>query len=277
MEGCDGSGKSTLVQMVSDFLIEHEHGCTVTHHGPPKSQSSALSECIDDEPFGSYVANGDDHIVADRLHWGCPAYGALFRPDYDVDGYGDFGKAGWRYAELFFASRGAVTVLVDIRPETASRRVKERNSENHFTVEEIQKHLAEVIDRYRWIASDSLTIGPHLFEPTMDQLELATESIVLTAVKRQYEASLLKWCPDYIGPTSPDTLVICPPLRETRLELLGALKDDEWQSVGLCSSNHRYDQFDQLMATLNCPKVVGVTPLPSDADAFVYNQRGSRI
>jgi len=273
LEGVDGSGKSTLADKI-DAKFDALGGCIRTHLGPPASPATVLSQCIDDEPYGSYAPNSGVNIVADRLHWGCPAYGPVYRPEHDLDGYGDFGRAGWRYAELHLASRGAVTVLVDVRAETAARRIRERNSENSYTVEEILHGVNEVILKYQWLVDDSITLEVRLDEPTMGMLDMAVEQIITRAAKRQFEVNDLIPFPDYIGTPFPETLVIAPPVREERLAFLNELAADQWQNVGIVSSRYSFDQLDYLLRAINCPEVLAIGPLPQDADAFVYQHSG---
>jgi len=278
LEGVDGSGKSTLLEV----LVKKMPGTVkVGHLGPPESASTAILEClsggIDKSDGDRLYRPGSWHLVSDRLHMGCPVYGPLYRPDLDVDGYGDFGKAGWRYMELYLASRGAVTFLVTVSPDTAIRRVKARGEENFFSVESIIETLPTLIDRYDWIATDSLTLGVRVFEPHMDELEDWASMIMAIAFSRENDVLDIAEFDDYIGTPWPKTLIVCEPIRETRLEILDAIDDSTWMEVGFCSSAHTAEDLTTLATMLDDPVIVGMGDLPIEANSFVFNANGKVV
>lgn len=276
IEGADGSGKSTLQRAVLDRIENAKIG----HLGPPKAPDTAIDECltggIDESDADRTYAPGKWHLVSDRLHMGCPAYGPIFRPDVDTDGYGDFGKAGWRYVELFLASRGAVTFLVQPNVDEAVRRVYARNSENHFSVDEIAEWLPELIARYDWLASDTMTLGAVIRSHSLDEVDSWADRMINIASAQEAEALPLAEFPDYVGPTRPTTLVVCEPIRQTRLDAVAAMSDDAWPTVGFCSAGHYERELQKLHSALREPAVFGLGDLGhSPANSFVWNSNGT--
>lgn len=271
VEGVDGSGKTSLCGIIAEQVPTAAR----THLSAPKSPSSALSECVDDEPFSSYTPGGQS-LISDRHHWGCPVYGPILRPDADEDGYGEIGKAGFRYAELYIASRGGATVFVDVSAETAQGRIRARGDDNHDP-SMLVRITPELIDRYHWLMPDAPTLGMHVVEPCMDDLPARAQDIInIAAMREAYAKPLAEW-PDYVGITHPKTLIVCEPTKEARLEILAGLDDDGWADAGFCSSQRAHRSLHQLAGALDYPQVIGVGTLPSDADAFVYDMGGKMV
>ena len=282
LEGVDGSGKTTLLAEIVNQLTGLARPFKVGHLGPPEAPETAIDECIkgsgiDPEDPDRIYRPGGWHLVSDRLHMGCPVYGPLYRPDVDVDGYGDFGIAGWRYIELYLSSRGAVTFLALVSPDTAIERVRRRNSENHFSVESIIETLPTLIDRYEWLASDTMTLGPRVFEPHMEEIEDWANMMIAIAKAREDVVKDLAQFEDYIGPPNPGTLIICEPIRDTRLEVLAAVDDSVWQDIGFCSSARTHQDLEKLVEILDYPHVVGINELPTEAGQFVFNVDGKFV
>ena len=279
LEGVDGSGKSTLQDAIHKRLIDQDRPVTLTHLGKPKApvtQLSSLGECLDLGPVASYRPCLGQSIIADRFHWGSPVYGPVFRPDLDDGGgYGEFGAAGWRYMELFVASRGGVTFLVQVSAETAQRRIKARNSENDFTVDQIHDATPELVDRYHWLAGESITLGTRIFEPDRSEIDEWAGRCIAIATAQEQLAARIHGEHGYIGVLQPDVLIVCPPDRELRLEILGSLDDEQWRRVGITSSISTSHGFDALYDGLQKPAVVlGLGNLTQAADTFVYNASG---
>jgi thymidylate kinase len=272
LEGVDGSGKSTLCDIIAESIPDIPDVIR-THLGAPKSAASALIECTDDEPFGTYRPGGGAHIISDRHHWGCPVYGPVLRPERDTDGYGDFNKAGWRYCELFIASRGGRTIYVDVSAETAQERIRHRGDAN-YDVETLIAITPELLDRYHWLLTEAPTLGLHIVEPSMAELTVLARDIIELGSIHEDEAAPLAHYPDYIGKPQPKKLLVCEPTKDARLDILASFSDDEWADVGFCSSAHTRDSLHELASTLDYPQIVGVGRLPSDADAFVFDMAG---
>lgn len=281
LEGADGSGKSTLHDLVVGKLSYLGRPVKTGHLGPPVSPDTAIDECIrgagiDPNDKDRIYRPGGWHLVSDRLHMGCPVYGPLYRPHLDVDGYGDFGIAGWRYIELYLASRGAVTFLAMVSSDTAIERVRRRDSENYFTVDSIVETLPALIDRYEWLSTDTMTLGPRIYEPHLDELEDWVSMMVAMGKAREDEVMELSQFEDYIGSPTPRALIVCEPIRETRLEVLAAA-DDSWQGIGFCSSARTHKDLEKLAELLNYPDIIGMGHLPTDAGSFVFNVDGKFV
>ena len=278
LEGVDGSGKSTLQNAIIDRI--RPDSVKIGHLGPPKAPDTAIDECltggIDESDTDHTYAPGKWHLISDRLHMGCPVYGPLYRPDADVDGYGDFGKAGWRYVELFLASRGAVTFLVQPTADEAIKRVLHRNSENHFSVDAIVEQLPTLIDRYDWLAADTMTLGAVIRSHSLDEVGTWADRMLHIASDQEAEALPLAEFPDYVGPTRPTTLIVCQPLRDVRLDAVAAMSDDAWHTVGFCSAGHYERELQKLHSVLREPAVIGLGDLGhSPANSFVWNCSGT--
>lgn len=244
IEGVDGGGKSTLVETIRTL----EPTANVIHLGPPERSDTAIDECI--QPLGSYHAGSEDVVVFDRAHWGCPIYGSLYRPDRDIGGYGDMGPYGWRYVELFFESRGCVTVLVDCDPEVAKARCLERG-EDYINLD----HLPGLADKYTLLFAESLTgmFNRRLVVPA-DTADLAHEVIEAAKAKARNFHALSPY-KSYVGPRYPNLLVVAGPNRDERIKTLTELdKLIDWQSVGFVSSLPE-PQLEDLTELLGRPEV----------------------
>ena len=226
LEGVDGSGKSTLAAEIQKMMPR----CAATHLGPPVSPESALDECLHgpDDMFLLYHPDDRRSIVSDRLHWGCPVYGPIYRPAVNYQNYGDFGRGGWRYAELFVASRGGITVLVDADPIEVRQRLGVRG-DDYVKIDDIEK----IITSYRRLANDSMTLRSIVRMSIPKHTIEAAKLIVTAASKAQVEVHDHARFPSYIGPPKPRVLVVTPPAnRPLRLDVLADMSPGHWQRVG---------------------------------------------
>lgn len=129
IEGLDGSGKSTLAAEITKELIRRGEHVMELHFGPPtydnRSEKSYGEQAIHemDVPLTGYVPNLRHSVVMDRAHWGCPAYGPVFRPIIDQgQGFGEL-TAGefWRFHDKM-DQYGALQVYVHVDVMTALSR-----------------------------------------------------------------------------------------------------------------------------------------------------------
>jgi hypothetical protein len=258
IEGVDGAGKSTLADAIAARLPDAKQ----THLSKPKSPLTAIDESID--VLEDYRPGGTIDIVADRLHWGCPAYGPIYRPEHDVDGYGEIGKAGFRYLELYMASRGAFTVLAGVTEKDAIKRLKARGDDY---VE--LKDVGSIIERYHEVYAESLTQGTLVFTEVDDPtLSVLPRVIIDAALARENLATPLNRWQSYIGPVNPRVLVLMPPDRDTRLNFLGRLPDGIWHRVGIASSSMPSEELVKLSDALHHPEtriLTSTRPGPSYA------------
>lgn len=222
-EGADGAGKSTLTEAVAGRLRETLLPVTTSHLGPPAKPGTALAECLA-APYADYTV-GQGHLVSDRWSWGCPVYGPIYRPDDNVDGYGDFGIGGFRYAELFAVSRGAYIVLVDGVPAELRRRLEERG-DDYVDLDDLET----IVLAYRNLVVESKAVGtvvPPGLE--MTQVEDTAGEIILEASARERAADLLSSWPHYVGSSSPKH-VFHANVQEA-VDILSNM-DDGWRDVG---------------------------------------------
>lgn len=222
-EGADGAGKSTLVEATADELRETLLPVTVTHLGPPAKPSTALTECVEG-PYLDYVV-GRSHLVSDRWGWGCPVYGPIYRPEDDLDGYGDFGIGGFRYSELFALSRGAYFVLVDGEPDELRRRLEFRG-DDYVDLDD----LDAIVQKYRTLTVETLSLGT--VTPAgmpRERVPAEVDDIVKEAAARERRADLLSPWPHYVGPVNPTRVYQAS--RQEAVEILSGLGED-WRTAG---------------------------------------------
>lgn len=134
-EGCDGTGKTTAIELCKK-VAEEKFGFTskVVHRGPPTT----------DDWFGLYLETDDlkgdeDIIFCDRWHWGECVYGPIFRGKNDLDG-----QREWLDKELARRDGGAVVVLLDGDDDVIENRVRTRG-DDFIEVD----HTREILARYR--------------------------------------------------------------------------------------------------------------------------------
>jgi thymidylate kinase len=246
LEGVDGSGKSTLAETLS---LCYGDDVDLVHLGAPAGPDTAIDECL--EPLSNYDPTSNRAVIFDRAHWGCPVYGSLYRPELDHDGYGEMGHHGWRYTELFFESRGAVTILVDADPKIAEARCRERG-EDYIDL----GHISLIVARYLDLFHESLTgVLKRRLLTMSDTAELTTEIIKIAQVKADLIAPLARWH-HYVGPRRPDVLIVCEPSREVRMAALEHMMKVhfDWQLFGFASSGS--SELDPLWNELGHPDVV---------------------
>lgn len=283
LEGVNFAGKSTLRDALIEALQQRGHAVKVNHALPPKepTRDCVIRECLftspatddtDEVDLSAYEPGCGWSIVSDRLHWGCPVYGPIKRPDTDDNGYGELGIGGWRYIELFLASRGATTFLMTEALETLHERAAARGfKERDPQVEELKDLQA----RYEWLSCDSVTLALTLEASKFDDVRKVATRCVGIASAHEALCSGLSRHLDYVGPHNPQTLVICEPDRNSRIEVLEAATADQWHTVGMASSAKTVKALHHLNDVLGHPRVVGLGELTPDADQFLYTMGGS--
>lgn len=248
LEGADGSGKSTL----SRELLKQIRRSRIVHLGPPASPETALDECLhgEDDVIARYRPGGafSQSLICDRLHWGSPVYGPIFRPDSDVDGWGDLGKAGWQYVEMFVAARGGITVLIDVDPQVAIDRLAERG-DDYVSAE----HLVPVVEAYRELVSESMTLASiaRMTRP-VDTYNAARLIVERARLHSQYAARSLFSFPNYVGAQHVDILIAGPRSRDWRLKVLRDLPPGVWKRIGFVQ-HMAYEELFALQSTVSRP------------------------
>ena len=190
LEGVDGAGKTTLANTLKSSIVDEP---AVIHHlGPPESPDTAVAECVDGIDDVLLTTN----LISDRHHWGCAVYGPIFRPGADRDGYGDMGRAGWRYVDMFVASRGGIVIYCYEPLETIRERLRDRGDDY---IEE--HHVTDILVRYGTIALESLCVAGTVTRIAPSSVR--TEDLARIAERakaRSDRASWVRYCHgDFIG------------------------------------------------------------------------------
>jgi thymidylate kinase len=264
IEGPDGSGKTSLANAVAELS-----GATISHLGPPESAEEAFDRMVSG-PFATYAPGEGVDIVSDRHHWGDPVYGPIIRPENDEDGFGEMGKAGWRYAELFAESRGAATILVEVDPAVAKMRLTDRG-DDYVDV----THIDDIVARYDWLARGALTIEATIQLNYSDSAQLCAEGVVKLAKSKELECTPLAKFKHYVGSVRPRLLVIMPPDRAARLRVVNSFDDDTWRQLGIASTAMTAPMFEELCETLNKPAVCGFDRVPGHLEHAIVGYGGS--
>lgn len=206
IEGCDGSGKSSLVDAIENEIRRQRPdlaAVTRYHKGRPPEETR---RCLLHEyaiSLESVDLQSGFHL-ADRWHWGERTYAPLKRPHTNKDGYGLLGLAGWRWVELFMQSRGMAQFLLYQKLDTIKLRVASRG-DDFVDVDELET----IYNYYKSTANVAIlaeTIMPG--DASFDMLpEFAAHIIdVATAVSRR--AAFLQQFPQYIGAVNPKVLLV---------------------------------------------------------------------
>lgn len=240
--------------------------------------------------LGDYVLNHEDYfpgkrdLISDRWHWGERTYAAIYRADTNRDGYGLLGQAGWRWVEMFLASRGGVVASLTADNDTLVKRLAERG-DDHVTSEH---ELLQVSSLYELARRESNTVGAiyDASDPWDDEkFDRFVENLLTEARMREAQAEkVMKWDEGkgYVGSLMPSVLLVGDRRNvtekygdETRLPfmpvdgnsgefLLNALPNMFWRGVGMINGNETED-IGTLWETLGLPRIVALGRKAEDA------------
>jgi hypothetical protein len=251
IEGPTCAGKSTLIKAVLDHeLIRNTP--TAVHMGRPDELTRrwALKEYVN--RWEKLKPGSDGDLVADRWHWGEVTYAPIYRPDTDNDGYGLLGRAGWRWTEMFLASRGAVIGMVTANNETLAQRLEDRGDDHVQNLDE----LFRVASLYEIARRDSMNVAAiHDTSPDEtddEKYQTFVTSLVEEAGRRQELAKEItsRWR-RYTGSLTPQILLVGDKRNVTKKYgnetylpfmpvsgnsgefLLNALPDMTWRTAGM--------------------------------------------
>jgi len=273
VEGADGSGKSTLTSTIAQKIaantgIEPRQ----LHKGKPEDLTRrwVLNEYAIDVERENF---SDRSVVADRWHWGEVTYAPLKRPQTCKDEYGLLGQAGWRWVELFLASRGASQFWLRQPLDVIESRIKARG-DDFVRANELEK----ILNLYESGAEKALNLSGVVVPPaeSLEALDDVASRIIDIAGDVFSKAKLLTGFPQYIGVPKPKVLLVGDKRNENKKEsptilpfmpvdsnsgefLMTALPESLWRSVGIVNAADVYGQrLLQLHSALGCPKIVAL-------------------
>lgn len=274
IEGCDGSGKSSLVDAIENE-IRRQHptieSVTRYHKGRPPEETR---RCLLHE-YAISLESADlqnEFHLADRWHWGERTYAPLKRPHTNKDGYGLLGIAGWRWVELFMQSRGMAQFFLYQKLDTIVARVSSRG-DDFIDVSELET----IYDAYKSTAK--VAVLSEMIMPgdaSLDNLPGFAAHIIDVANVVSRRAAPLRPFPQYIGAVRPKVLLVGDqrniteeygeetilPFMPTSVSgdfLLSALPDQLWPHVGIVNGQEisPADLVD-LHQTLGSPPIVAL-------------------
>lgn len=190
IEGCDGSGKTTLAKQIGEEIrLRHPHDdIQYLQRGQPKVHPFMDYE----RAVESYRPGQGQHIIADRWHWGELIYGPLYR------GESKLAYAGFMHVEMFLRAKGAAIAFLDVPEDIIRRRLAKRGDEDF-----LQDHdIGTVIAAYRDLAQRSL------LRNTFTQRQVPRE-IVDIASRLEANATKVNPFSTFIGvPSHPQVLLL---------------------------------------------------------------------
>lgn len=273
VEGPTCVGKSTLVNRL---VKELGNDVELHHKDRPKELTRRWV-------LGDYVLNhegylpGKSDIVSDRWHFGERTYAAIYRTETNRDGYGLLGQAGWRWVEMFLASRGAVIASLTADNDTLTERLASRGDDHVTSVHE----LLQVSSLYELARRESNSIGA-IYDASApvneEKFDRFVENLLTEARLREAQAEkLLEWTDyrSYLGAVKPDVLLVGDARNvtekygeETQLPfmpvdgnsgefLLNALPSMFWRSVGIVNGTE-VSNVGELWELLGKPPIVAL-------------------
>lgn len=168
VEGCDGTGKTTLVERLRDMLLvgSDPDRVKVLHRGVP--QQPAYLEYT--EELVNYEPECGHHVVCDRWHWGELVYGPLYR------GKSELGWDGMLDVERGLRDRGAVVVWLEQDASELRHRFS-RRGEDYLKDGDVEW----VLNRYREVSYRSTLPVLRFEDPTV------TDVVGITTTARIFE------------------------------------------------------------------------------------------
>lgn len=271
IEGTDASGKSTLTDKIADILSRDNPGAEVEryHKGAPQelTRAWALQDYVEGVAKKRW---NEQHAVADRWHWGEITYAPLKRPYTSTDGYGLLGTSGWRWVEMFMASRGMTQFWLYQPLEVIQCRLTSRG-DDFVDVSELPKILSLYQTAYDNTLSCMKICPP---DNASDAAITATAETIIKAARIVSDAvEFLVDYPMYIGPGKPKALLVGDerndetdtflPFKPTTGNsgdyLIRSLPEYAWRQYGIVNSaDINAEQLNSLHAALGRPRVVAL-------------------
>lgn len=257
VEGCDGTGKTTLVDLLEQRIIKNFAYAEVVklHYGVPERHPLEEYEL----DLQDYRPGTGRHLLIDRLHWGEAIYGPIYR------GKSKLGYAGMRHIDMFLRSVGGVIIWLDLPVGELRRRLTKRG-EDYLKSDDVEK----VCDMYLEQFQESIADRAHFSQPC-DQVD-ADDILAYAQCQERKTYELADEFPTYIGPTNPRYLLLGdtrnhPTEQEHRLAfvpyentsgrfLLEALSPTFLQECGI--ANACEEDLTELTMRLHEPRVVAL-------------------
>ena len=186
LEGCDGTGKTTLANQLAETL--QSQGRTVVRLARGVPQKHPLEEYEYDLDF--YTPGVGVDVVCDRWHWGDAIYGPLYR------GKSTLGQPGMDHVGLYLRARGALLAMLDCSVGEVRRRLNERG-EDYLRPE----HVEHVVNDYRRLFHERQRLECLLMNPSIPRIIQHAEALERQALQ------IGPLC-DYIGSNSPKFLFV---------------------------------------------------------------------
>lgn len=273
IEGTDASGKSTLIEAVHAEVRRRY----------PDRKIHLLHKSRPDEETRRWVLNDyvlsvedidldEDIIIADRWHWGEATYAPLKRPHTDTDGFGLLGEAGWRWTELFLASRGVAHFWLYQPLKVISKRLLSRG-DDYIKVEELGQILKLCKKAFK-SSLRSVRLSPKA--DSLDDLQSIAAQMVDWAECLQLDTEGIREYPYYIGDVNPRVLLVgderpgkpwygkstmlpfIPVDGNSGNYLMSALRKNFWRHVGVVNINEVPEHFTRLWVELGQPPIVAL-------------------
>jgi hypothetical protein len=187
IEGCDGTGKTTL----ANHLVTHLGGpekAEIIHRGVPTSHLLDEYEL----PLFDYVPFESKSIICDRWHIGADVYGPLKRHDGGID------PVIYWHMDSYFKAKGALLVYTEMPLVEPAARVVDRGDDYIDPLE-----IPAIITKYR--EAITRTTLP-VFGSTTGFHDAAP--IALLGSSSEISAEQTGWFKSYVGPRRPTKLYI---------------------------------------------------------------------
>ena len=156
IEGCDGTGKSTLAEKCAELArSEPFYDVRLEHYGVPKYDplsdlsigAQAMNQLLERFLDFNFLT---DFVVVDRFHWGEPVYAPVFRPERCVDPlFGTLTHSEFYYVEDWLRSVGAVTVYCSAPAKVILDRVVTRGEPDLINDSgAAEERTMQILERY---------------------------------------------------------------------------------------------------------------------------------
>lgn len=273
IEGTDASGKSTLIEAVHAEVAARypDRKIHLLHKSRPEEETRRW--VIKDYVLSVEGIDLDkDVVIADRWHWGEATYAPLKRPHTDKDGFGLLGEAGWRWTELFLASRGAAHFWLYQPLGVIKKRLTARG-DDYVKVEELGKILKLCRKAYK---NSFMSVKLKPKANSLDELAATARDMVDWAEFVTKGAEGLRPHRHYIGSLTPSVLLVgderpskpwygsstklpfIPVDGNSGNYLMSSLRDGFWRNVGIVNANESPETFLALWTELGNPNIVAL-------------------